>query len=144
MGELAEDEAALTSRAGELILELADAPGASTVSSLEMARCVRHGFALPDVQAMRDRLVAECWVAASSMTEGVEDITLGIADAVVMNAAGGIDLVVDWKSDVDPSAAMVAHYRAQVAAYLRSCYATKGLIVFLTTGQTEAVLPSKP
>jgi ATP-dependent exoDNAse (exonuclease V) beta subunit len=143
-GELLEDEAALTSRAGTLTLELADAPGAATVSSLEMAQSVLRGLALPDVRAVRNRLVAECSVASSFMTEGVEDITLGIADAVVMNAEGGIELVVDWKSDVDPSLATVASYRAQVSAYLRACGATKGLIVFLTSARSERVWSSTP
>ena len=138
-GELEEEEAALTSRAGELTLELADAPGAATVSPHEMAQCVRRGLAIPDVQAVRDRLVAECSAAASFTAENVEDITLGIADAVVVNTEGGIDMVVDWKSDVGPSPATVAHYRAQVSAYLRACGATKGLIVFLTSGRTERV-----
>ena len=143
-GELAEDEAALTSRAGALTLELADVPGAATVSSLEMAQSVLRGLALPDVQAVRHQLVAECSVAASATKDGVEDITLGIADGVVMNADGGINLVIDWKSDVDPSPATVVHYRAQVASYLRACGATRGLIVFLTNGRTEWILPSRP
>ncbi len=138
-GELPEDEVALTSRAGELTLELAGAPGAATVSPLEMAQSVRRGLTLPAIQAVRDRLVPECTIAASFTSDGGEDITLGIADAVVPDPDGGIALVVDWKSDVDPAPATVAHYRSQVGAYLNATRAAKGLIVFLTSGRMEHV-----
>jgi ATP-dependent exoDNAse (exonuclease V) beta subunit len=138
-GELPEDEASVAARAGALTLELADAPGAATVSAVEMAESVRRGLALPDIWAVRDRLVPECTIAASFVTHDGEDITLGIADAVVLDPDGGLALVVDWKSDVDPAPATVAHYRSQVRAYLKATQAGEGLIVFLTSGRMERV-----
>jgi exodeoxyribonuclease-5 len=141
--ELEEDDVALARRAGELTLELADTPGATTVSALEMAQSVRRGLALPEIRRVRDRLVAECTIAASFVTDGREDITLGVADAVVLDPDGSIALVVDWKSDVEPAPATVAHYRSQVGAYLKATRAGKGLIVFLTSGRTEHVSASE-
>jgi hypothetical protein len=90
-----------------------------------MARSVRRGLTLPDIQAVRDRLVPECTIAASFVTGDGEDITLGIADAVVVDPDGSIALVVDWKSDVDPAPPTVAHYRSQVGAYLKATRAQR-------------------
>ena len=44
------------------------------------------------------------------------------------------DVVIDWKSDVDPSLETLEHYRAQVRAYLDMTGANLGLIVAVTTG----------
>ena len=68
-----------------------------------------------------------------------EAVTLGVADAVTVGPDGRIGLVVDWKSDVDPAPAVVAGYRAQVAAYLAATGANEGLLVFLTSGRVERI-----
>ncbi len=138
-GEMPEDLAALETRAVELAAQLDDTPGAATLDGAEAARTVLRGLALPPIQAVRDRLVPECTVASSVLDGEVEWVTLGIADAVVRGADGTLDLVVDWKSDVDPAPATIAQYRAQVGAYLTATGVTAGMIIFLTHGQIEHV-----
>ncbi len=102
-GELPEDAAALQARAAELATQLDDTPGADTLDAAEAARTALQGLALPEIHAVRDRLVPECTVAASKTTPDAERVTLGVADAVVEEADGTLSLVVDWKSDVDPA-----------------------------------------
>lgn len=47
---------------------------------------------------------------------------------------GKPELVIDWKSDVHPSAAASDHYRSQVRCYLEVTGILKGMVVFVTTG----------
>ena len=61
--------------------------------------------------------------------------TAGVADATSFDRRGpSPPVVVDWKSDVDPDAQTIDHYRAQVRAYLDMTGAERGLIVLMTTG----------
>lgn len=55
---------------------------------------------------------------------------------------GAIDVVTDWKSDIDPSPAIIGQYRTQVGDYLRASGASFGLIVFMTSGRIKRVLNS--
>ena len=66
-------------------------------------------------------------------------LAAGIADAVAVAETGRVEVVVDWKSDVDPGAAQRARYRAQVRDYLRATGARTGLIVYLTSGRVDRV-----
>lgn len=63
-----------------------------------------------------------------------------IADALALTASGQIDVVVDWKSDVDPSPATVESYPSQVRDYLFATGEKSGLIVFATSGRIERVV----
>ena len=47
---------------------------------------------------------------------------------------GAIEVVVDWKSDVAPTAQIIDGYRGQVSAYIRATGAQRGLIVLITSG----------
>ena len=77
----------------------------------------------------------------ASAIEGCEEtLTAGIADAVAINEEGRIDVVVDWKSDVNPGAGQIAMYQNQVREYLRSTAAQTGLIVFLGSGRIDKVV----
>jgi exodeoxyribonuclease-5 len=138
-GETLEKEQALASRAGVLAAELADVPGASGLDASEAARAVLRGLALPEIAALRDRLVPEYWVAASVAQGEDERVTLGVADAVARGPDGHTEVIVDWKSDVVPSAHTIANYRAQLGAYLDATETMKGLLVFLTAGRVERV-----
>ena len=51
-------------------------------------------------------------------------------------------IVIDWKSDVQPTAETIEHYRAQVRAYLDMTGTERGLIVLVTSGQVITVEPS--
>lgn len=138
-GETSDDALLLTRRATDLAFQL-DAPGVDTLDPAELAATVLRTLSLPDVCLLRPRLVPECDVAASLDVDGTEEVTLGIADAVALGGDGRPELVVDWKSDVDPAPETVAHYRGQVRAYLRATGAREGLIVFVTGGRVERVL----
>lgn len=143
-GETPEDGTALEARATELALELNDAPGAGTLDRAEIANTVLATLALEPIRAVRDRLVPECPIVSSIVMGQAEQVTLGIADAVVRDADGRFSLVVDWKSDVAPSPETVESYHAQVAAYLSAISAPRGIIVFMTDkriDQIEATVP---
>jgi hypothetical protein len=63
----------------------------------------------------------------------------GVADAVSYLPLGIIDLVVDWKTDVDPGAQQIELYREQLCDYLAATCAPEGLLVFVTTGKLVRV-----
>ena len=110
------------------------------LSSDEMATTVMRTLKLPEIQALRPRLVPEFRVYASAIEGCEETLTAGVADAVAINEEGRIDVVVDWKSDVNPGAGQIAMYQNQVRDYLRSTAAQTGLIVFLGSGRIDKVV----
>jgi len=59
----------------------------------------------------------------------------GIADAVVRDANDQVEVVVDWKSDVEISEAKLADYRAQLGDYRKQTSAGRALLVLMTTGK---------
>ena len=96
----------MRARAAELIgqLSLDDAEDAAAgPSSTEMAATVMRTLRLPDIAALRPRLVPELPVHASAVEGSKISLTAGIADAVAFDGKGRIDVVVDWKSDVKPT-----------------------------------------
>ena len=141
-GETAEDAAALQARAAELLSQLGlenfdDA--AEGLSGTEMAATVVRTLQIPEIAALRPRLVPEFRVYASVVEGAAASLTAGIADAVAIDETGRIDEVVDWKSDVNPGAKQIAMYRSQVLDYLESTGAKTGLLVFLGSGRIERV-----
>jgi exodeoxyribonuclease-5 len=105
-GETPEAEAALTERAGHLIRALGQSPVADPATGLsaqELAACVARTLALPDIAALRPGLLAEFPVYAAQAADGVETATAGIADALTVGEDGRPVVVVDWKSDVNPT-----------------------------------------
>jgi len=145
-GETNEDVTALQARAAGLLTQTGtpDAEDAAFgFSSAEMAAAVQRTLQLPDVVALRPRLLPELWVYAGVLADHKLSLTAGIADAVAIDAEGRVDAVVDWKSDVDPSPEQIQIYRAQVRDYLTATGAKLGLIVFLSSNRVERVeLPS--
>jgi hypothetical protein len=65
----------------------------------------------------------------------------GIADALALDEDNNVDVVVDWKSDVDPATAVIDLYREQVRDYLAATGGKEGLLVFVTSGRVERVAP---
>ena len=51
-------------------------------------------------------------------------------------------VVIDWKSDVQPTPEIIEHYRGQVRAYLDMTGAERGLIVLVTSGEILTFAPS--
>jgi exodeoxyribonuclease-5 len=131
-GEVDEDATALEERAGELTatcdLDIGQCePG-------ELAATVVRTLALPKIVELRPRLLPELTVYASVVCDSEEQVTVGIADAIVLTQDGPIEVVVDWKSDVAPTAQAIEGYRGQVSAYIRATGAQRGLIVLMTSG----------
>lgn len=133
-GEL--DEKNICGRAYELSHELG-ATGA--VDPEEAATTVSKTLALPIIAAVRSRLIAEVDVANLSGGGDRYELTLGTADAVTMTDAGEIEMVIDWKSDVDPDTATLNGYRGQMTDYLSALRANRGLIVLMTSGRVLEV-----
>jgi exodeoxyribonuclease-5 len=140
--ETDEDVAALQARAAELLtqLELTDTEDAAMgLSSSEMASTIHRALQLPDVAALRPRLLPEFRVYAGVQAGQKISLTAGIADAVVSDEEGRVEAVIDWKSDVDPTPDQIEIYRGQVRDYLAATGAQLGLVVFLTSNLVERV-----
>jgi len=100
-----------------------------------LAGTVLRTLALPDVAALRERLVPELPVFGSETRDGEEPLLSGQADAIAFDEIGAIDVVVDWKSDVAPEPSSIGHYRQQIGDYRKQTKAKRALLVFMTTGQ---------
>ncbi|MGO9361808.1 MAG: UvrD-helicase domain-containing protein [Xanthobacteraceae bacterium] len=137
-GETPDDATALTDRARALIAEVGkpvmDDPS-DGLSAVELAGCVARTLAIPEIVTLRPTLMAELPVYAATDLDGLEQATAGIADALTMGSDGRPETVIDWKSDVNPDAQTLEHYRAQVRSYLDVTGAKQGLIVLVTTSQ---------
>jgi hypothetical protein len=66
----------------------------------------------------------------------------GIADAVAYQPEGSVDLVIDWKTDVNLTTQQIDLYREQMRDYLIALAALEGLLVFVTSGQLVRVRPA--
>ncbi len=82
----------------------------------------------------------ELTVLSAETLDDRTDYVGGIADALVLDKAGSVETVIDWKSDVDPDAAVIEGYRAQIRDYLKATGAAVGLLVFVTGGRIERVV----
>jgi ATP-dependent exoDNAse (exonuclease V) beta subunit len=144
-GETSDEPAALEDRARALIIAIgkpvADDPSQG-LSPGELAGCVARTLALPQIVELRPTLAPEFPAYAATVVGEVEQATAGIADAISFGSDGKPVVVIDWKSDVQPTAGIIEHYRAQVRAYLDMTGAERGLIVLVTSGEILAVAPS--
>ena len=142
-GETAETIPNLLARAETLIRALgrpvADDPALGLAPS-ELAGCVVRTLLLPDVVALRPSLMAEFSVYASTLTDTHEEATAGIVDAIAFDSDGAPQVVIDWKSDVDPTPETLDHYCSQVRAYLDMTRAGHGLVVTVTSGTVIPVM----
>ena len=142
-GETAETIADLLARAEILIRALgwpvADDPVRGLVPA-ELAGCVVRALSLPDIVVLRPGLMPEFPVYASTVTDTHEEATAGIADAIAFDSNGAPQVVIDWKSDVDPTPETLEHYCSQVRAYLDMTTTERGLVVALTSGLVIPVM----
>jgi hypothetical protein len=56
-----------------------------------------------------------------------------LTSVLCCSATGTIDLVIDWKTDVNPTAQQIELYREQLRDYLIATGSLEGLLVFVTT-----------
>jgi PD-(D/E)XK nuclease superfamily len=109
-------------RAVELLAQLGIEPKSdpkSGISPKELAETIQRTLNLPEVAQLRERLVPEHTIFGSKTSPVGEILISGVADAVAPDGQDGIDVVVDWKSDVDPSQSTIAHYFKQIDEYRR-------------------------
>ncbi|MBA8853440.1 exodeoxyribonuclease-5 [Ochrobactrum intermedium] len=146
-GETGDSHAALSARAGELVLALGVVPVADPTAGLspeELAGCVGRTLRLPEIAALRPALSAEFPVYALREEDAELVATAGIADALTVGPGGTPAVVIDWKSDVNADPKTLDHYRTQVRAYLEMTGAEQGLIVLMTSATVIAVRPNAP
>jgi len=138
-GETADE--GLAERSSQLLGELASATTMASAAELpdpaECAVLAKRTLELPEVAILRSRLAAE--VAGYGVaTDG--RLVAARADAVAFEG-GRIDVVLDWKSDVAPSAADRRQHAGQLRDYLAVFDAEKGAVVYASLGEVVWVAP---
>ena len=108
----------------------------------ELAATALRALAIPEIAACRSRLVPELTVFSTQADDDRTTYVGGVADALAYLPLGMIELVIDWKTDVSPSAHQIELYREQMGDYLAATGAPEGLLVFVTTGQLVRVRPA--
>ncbi len=108
----------------------------------ELAATTLRALKIPEVAACRSRLVPEMTVFSARAEQDSTIYVGGVADAIAYQPLGLIDLVVDWKTDVNPSVQLTNLYREQMRDYLVATGAPEGLLIFVTTGQLVRVRPN--
>jgi exodeoxyribonuclease-5 len=143
-GETAEQADALETRSRTLLVQLGTAEAARPEEGpnpKEMAATVLRTLAIPDIAASRERLVPELTVFSAHANNDHTSYMGGVVDALARQPDGSIELIIDWKTDVVPSAQQIELYRDQVRDYLDAAGAPEALLVFVTTGQVIRVRP---
>jgi exodeoxyribonuclease-5 len=98
-----------------------------------------RALAIPEIVGCRSRLLPEITVFSAQADDKTTTYVGGVADAIAYQPTGTIDLVIDWKTDVNPTTQQVELYRAQLRDYLIATAAPEGLLVFVTTSQLVRV-----
>lgn len=128
-GELEDDEAAAVKRAAVLLDEIEVAGLRQRPEPSELGATAHRTLHLPEIAALRPTLVAEVPIWGS---DG-DQYLAARGDALAINGAD-VTTVVDWKSDVDPTAEVHASYIKQVQDYCIASGAPLGAIVYMTRG----------
>jgi len=134
-GELVEEVGHFASRARELLAELVRDPDDGDVlpDADEIAATAWRTLQLSDIAALRERLTPEWPVYALLEGRSNPRALAGRIDAIAY-AGDGAEVVVDWKSDVDPSDADIRLHSGQLEDYLRATRAPRGALVYMTPG----------
>ena len=131
-GELPSDRAAAVVRTSVLLSQLASTVNEKSPlpSPDEMAQTALRALALPEIAALQPYLVPEVavWAAREAY------LLAGRADALAIRG-GRIEVAIDWKSDINPTANIRTAYGGQLRDYLEATGAERGAIVFLTLGE---------
>jgi ATP-dependent exoDNAse (exonuclease V) beta subunit len=135
-GELVEDLGRFANRARELVAELvldSDDHGDGLPDENEIATTAWRTLQLPDIVALRERLTAEWPIYALIEGRSNRSALAGRIDAVAYAGDRG-EVVVDWKSDIDPSDADIRLHAGQLEEYLTATGAPRGALVYMTQG----------
>jgi ATP-dependent exoDNAse (exonuclease V) beta subunit len=136
-GELDDgDVLAVERRTRELLEQLSgleDLAAESKPDPKEVAQTARQTLQFADIAALRASLVPELAVWSGSQNDGY---LAGRADAVAI-VDGNVAAVLDWKSDLAPSAQERSGYRGQLSEYLKATGASRGALVYMSLGEVE-------
>jgi len=139
-GELIEGVERFADRARELTAELVLDPdlGDRLPDANEIATTALRTLQLPEIASLRERLIPE-WPVYGLLAEGSRSTALaGRIDAIAL-AGNRAEVVVDWKSDVDPSDNDIRLHAAQLEDYLQATGAPRGALVYMTPGRVHWV-----
>jgi hypothetical protein len=136
-GELGEVEATVIARARDLLQQLVSGePEIARVlpEPRELAATALRTLHLPEIAALRPKLIPELaiWAAA----EGT--LLAGRADAAAWDDDAPA-VVLDWKSDVQPTPEDRTQHRGQLQEYMAAVGAPRGALVYLTLGEVAWV-----
>ena len=109
-----------------------DKPDEGGPDALEMAETALRTLALPELAPFLHQLVPEIPVWAANPPHYLA----GRADAAAIEE-GRIALIVDWKSDVNPTPGAHGAHVAQLRDYLRVTNVERGAVVYMTPGQVS-------
>jgi ATP-dependent exoDNAse (exonuclease V) beta subunit len=143
-GETLDDASALTQRATQFLSQLGVAPSADPklgISPSELAETIARTLRLPQIAALRPRLVPEQTVYGHLASADGDVLISGIADAVVANDNGQAEVVIDWKSDVMMPMEKFNIYRSQLETYRKQTGAARALLVLMTPGKIIELKP---
>jgi hypothetical protein len=143
-GETANHADALEIRARALLAQLGITEAARPEDgphAPELAATTLRALAIPEIAECRSRLLPEMTVFSAQADDDRTIYSGGIADAVAYQPKGSVDLVIDWKTDVNPTTQQIDLYREQIRDYLAATGAPEGLLVFVTSGQLVRVTP---
>jgi exodeoxyribonuclease-5 len=142
-GTIQEDAGKLAERARTLIGQLGSVPSDDPRNGpcpLEMADTIVKTLNLPIVRDNRPRLLPEINVhGVDEQRPGSLNLVSGVADAVAMDEAGRVALIIDWKSDVELTPAASNEHRAQMRQYLKATSGPLGAVIYMTLGQVDEV-----
>lgn len=106
----------------------------------ELAASVMRALNIPQVAELRQRLLPEMTVFSTEPAGQGSIYVGGVADALALDGDNNVEVVIDWKSDVEPTVEVVKLYREQVRDYLAATGGKSGLLVFVTSGRVERVV----
>jgi hypothetical protein len=115
----------------ELVLDPAD--GGTLPDAEEIAATAWRALQLPEIVALRGRLVAEWPIYALLGDRPSPSALAGRIDAIAYDGDRA-EVVVDWKSDVDPDEREMRFHAGQLEDYRRATGAARGLLVYMTPG----------
>jgi len=142
-GVIEEDAGKLAERAGGLISQLGAVPSDDPRKGpcpREMAGTILKTLKLPMVRENRSRLLPEISLyGTDERGPGSLKLMSGIADAIAVDETGRVELVIDWKSDVELVPEAAEEHRTQLGQYLKATGCRRGAVVYMTLGQLEEV-----
>jgi ATP-dependent exoDNAse (exonuclease V) beta subunit len=142
-GETHDDDSDVRARASTLLLQLGAkdySDPSQGPSSQEISSTIRRTLRLPAVAKYRESLKPELGMFGLRTAEnGNRTAIAGIVDAITQEKNGGLQVIIDWKSDVAPAPETRQRHAAQVREYLSITGAAYGFVVYMTTGEVLEV-----